>query len=488
MRRSEGQAAVLSVVPGFDARTAQDLLADASGWLLNLSGPELDRPVEQLRRCGILSESSGVLRISEPLRSDLRATLARESPEVFSAAVESLRPHAGNGFYQALSRMLGKSATDLHLAILEVQAAPEADEARNALIKLLQEPQSIARGVDPSIAARQLATVGAGRPHVDRMMQFVRGLDLWRAGKRGSASDLFKTVLRAGSRDLAQAISGHLLGVFLVSEGNLAVAEGNIEDSIAILRDLHDDHGLAMALTSLGRALRLQAAVGDQDSSARNSDQLLLEAAAALTEATEIQAAQGDSSGLAHAYYEFARVRELEGDLDGAIDLALISLDAARLPDGRLESLILLGGLYRDAGLSEEANSYLEDATGLAREARISSMTLARILNVQASVERRAGRYGAAISHARESLRVGQELGNRRHIAHAQHTLAASLLDADTPQSTIEAARLLRASLRSLRAMGDGPGEAMVLRTLSRVADSPREKPVYRRKPKQKPE
>ena len=92
----------------------------------------------------------------------------------------------------------------------------------------------------------------------------------------------------------------------------------------------------------------------------------------------------------------------------------------------------------------------------------LPTLSLAKMLNVQASVARREGRLSDARSLAERSIELGKDMGNVRHVAHATHTLARVLGDAG--ERLIAESLLVRAR-EMLETLQDERGMAMVDRT-----------------------
>ncbi len=157
------------------------------------------------------------------------------------------------------------------------------------------------------------------------------------------------------------------------------------------------------------------------------------------------------------------------GSLDSAIEVAEEAAGLLHHPDDRVSVYVVLGGLYRDTGEHERASSVLGQAAEFAEKHGHANLSLAMILNVQASADRRAGRTADAVKRPRQSVSVGERLGDRKHVAHARHTLAAALLDIGGPQERDEARALLAATATVLRQLNDERGLEMVGHTRDRL-------------------
>ncbi len=467
MRLLEEDAAVLSVPPLFDERTGRDVLAAV---LVDraAAGRSDDDPLRTLRLAGVLEEWDGLLRVSEPLRTDLRARLATEEPELFRAAAGRFAEHAANGFGDRCAAALGPRPAAVSAAVLRVLAAdPDRPEPLDDLVGLIASAPGGRRG-DGRAAARQLSGLPDEGRRVGRAVAFLLGLDAWRAGDRATATGLFTDVVAAPVWDRSAAIAKHLLGVQAAAAGDTAGAIEHLTSSVALLRAIGDRSGLAQTLTTLGRVQRLRASDPSVAAVAEDED-LLLRAVKALDEAARVANELGEYELEGRALFQLARVEQEYGSVDAAIEIAQQALGLLRRPDDVIEVQVLLAGLFRDAGLDEEAGNALGAAAELAVRTGRTDRALGRVLNVQASVDRRAGRIEAAIDRARQSVEVGRILGDRRHSAHAKHTLAAALLDRGLPRDHEAARTLIAEAMETLQDLTDPRGVEMVARTATRL-------------------
>jgi tetratricopeptide (TPR) repeat protein len=472
MRLLETEAAVLSVPTLFDEQTgraALDRLDSRRGTVHDWSAVDALRT---LRLAGVLEEWGGFIRVAEPLRDDLRARLAAEAPDIFREAAGHFAQHAANGLGEGYTAALGARPAAISAAVLRVMAAlpEERAEPLDDLVGIVTAAAGGRRG-DAAAAARQLEAIPERHWAVDRAIDFLRGINAWRNGDRATAAERFARVASGTLSDRPEAISRHLLGVVAASEGEFPKALDHLMASVALLRGQVDRHGLAQALTTLGRVLRAAAANADRDGV--TAGERLVLAGTALDEAVRIGSDLGDRELEGRALSELARVEHDYGSLESAIYLAETALDLLRRPEDLMQVRIVLGSLYRDAGMDAAASEALGVAAALAAESGQADRTLGRILNVQASADRRANRTEDAIARARESLSVGELIGDRRHSAHAMHTLAAALLDRGTFQDRVDAERYLSASTKTLRSLGDLRGVEMVERTWARLHKGP---------------
>jgi tetratricopeptide (TPR) repeat protein len=136
--------------------------------------------------------------------------------------------------------------------------------------------------------------------------------------------------------------------------------------------------------------------------------------------------------------------------------------------------------IERELGNESAYNALLIEAAEIAERDRVGGQSLAKLLNMAASSQRRAGDLLGALALAKRSLAIGRRLNDRRHVAHAAHTLAAIKIDLipgspDIPADLDEARKLLEESRTTLVRLRDAHGIELVdasLRRLSGVATS----------------
>ncbi|MGB5113103.1 MAG: tetratricopeptide repeat protein [Mycobacterium sp.] len=467
----EAQASLLSVAPAFDGRIAADLLDRSKDWLSSFDDRVAD-PIVALRLAGLIVEWKGVMRIADPLRTDLARKLSVDHPQQYKASARRFTEHARNGFSDKLQTALGRRGAEISVAVLGVTAADTETESDgiDRLISTLQQPSS--QHVDTATAIRQLEQSAVPGLSIERTKLFLLGLYDWRKGDRKLAAERFEQILARPRGDHIEGISGHLLGVFRAEQGDLKSSLLLLHSSSELLRKLDDRRGLAQTLTSYGRILRASALSQAMSSDrAEVAEEQLFSALSILDEAVSIGDDIGSGAIEGLALLELSRVEQASESLELAIESAE---EAAAILAGGQGSHLLhvhvhLGSLYRDSGRSDDARGALRKAAEIARDIGAADLTLARILNVQASADRRAGLLDEAIESARESVAVGERLRDRKHTAHALHTLAAALLDLGVQDATEEAIGYLNRSLDLLRTLGDSKGIDMVERTLRRT-------------------
>lgn len=467
----EAQASVLSVAPAFDNHVAAGIFGSTEDWLTKFGGATESDPIASLRLAGLLVEWSGVMRIADPLKSELAARLAVENPTTYRACAHTFSAHARNGFHTRLATALGERGAAVSVAVLDVAAAEPDSESSSigSLIATLQTSSS--RPIDTAAAIRQLSQSPTRNITTDRLAAFLAGLHDWRLGRHPEASDQFESVLASRKDDQIEAIARHLVGVHRAEQRDFDSSLLYLETATDLLRRLGDRRGLTQALTSFGRVLAASAAshVAFLNRPVFEAE-LLVRAAKILDEAIAIGTDLHENVLTGRAILEQARVEYASERIDAAIELAE---DAARVLSHHQPDLVnvytYLGSWHREAGRTDEAREVLRTAAAIAERSGGSDAALARVLNVQASADRRAGLTDDAIRNARDSVEIGRRLGDTRHVAHALHTLAASLLDLNSHEAQAEAAQLLNEARALLEYLGDAKGVSMVDTTLSRI-------------------
>ncbi|MGV0780288.1 hypothetical protein [Mycolicibacterium sp. XJ775] len=473
MDRLEAQASVLSVPPAFDEDVASDILRNSHAWLSELKGDDSD-PISALRIAGLLVESEGVMRIADPLRAELARRLARDHPVQYRNSATAFSTQACNGFHRRLAALLGDRGAMVSAATLGLTAADKDSERQQAdwLIEILTtEP---VRAVDAAAAVRQLERSPLRRAETDRLAALLQGLYEWSQGFQQNASEQFELVLSQREGDRTEAIAELLLGTYRVEEGDNSSGLLHLSAAIDLLRKLDDSPHLAKALISYARALVAGSHGGAASIDALDmaSEQLRM-ATAALEEALGIAIQASDDLIKGLALLELSRVEYASERIDAAIKLAEDAAGALANHDLELLSaLTFMGSLYREAGLRDEARQALTDAANLAARTEASDLGLARLLNLQASTDQRAGLVRDAIINARESVAIGRRSGDHQHTAIALHTLGSILLDLNSAEATNEAVEYLQES-RALLKDTDKKGIEMVEQTLQRARSLP---------------
>jgi predicted ATPase/class 3 adenylate cyclase len=267
------------------------------------------------------------------------------------------------------------------------RALPELDNFRGALAWGLQS-DSIALGFEIATALDQLWTLG----DLDEGIRW------------------FERLFHHPQAELvSQGLRAHALrayGSYLHLAGRHAAAEEVWAQSLAIFKELEDEHGRAVLLHRLGIS-----AMWRDD----------LERARELVEASdEIHRRTGDVWGRAQTIGTLGAIARDEGDERSALDLVRESAELAReaeVPWWESGALAELACLCLNAGLLEEGEAHARESLAIAnrlrdRPGRIFGVgNLARIAAERGKSER-AGRLWGAI----EDEQAGAPLGGwRRH-------------------------------------------------------------------------
>lgn len=124
-------------------------------------------------------------------------------------------------------------------------------------------------------------------------------------------------------------------------------------------------------------------------------------------------------------------------------------------------------GFHHDGQIAEAARLLrpLAESRRLSLESAIATHLVGQFDAGVATPQHR----GRAIRMVKRSLSLGLELGNDKHVAHVQHTLANLWIRYEPETRLHEAFRMLDSSLNSLSAQGDTFGVAKVLHTYGRA-------------------
>jgi len=258
----------------------------------------------------------------------------------------------------------------------------------------------------------------------------------------------------AGGQTTVRARALHRAGLLAVAEGDLRTGQTVLKESVAIWRQLDDQHGLALALAALGRvaskrrepaarpliaeSLALCRALGDQRRVAMRLIQLGLHATyegdpvtacASLTESLTICRDLGDRVGMADATFQLGQLAMMQADYG-----------AARAHFAR--SL----ATYRETGATH---------------------SIASVLNRQAELAAHDRDWEQALALGEESLTLSEELGDK-------DTMAWSLQDlgrvARHRGDERRATALFQGSLELRREQGHTSGAVVCLSELAEGA------------------
>jgi tetratricopeptide (TPR) repeat protein len=371
-----------------------------------------------------------------------------------------------------LLRAIGYGA-DLNLAVLALAAAEESRRPAETdkLLDVLQSAAVVGRVGDTAAAIRLLKRSAPPDPHFSRLSTFLFGMYEWQIGHRRESSDYFEAMLNRPHADRPEAIARHLLGVYRAEQGKLPEALVHLQMAIEQLRALNGARDLAQTLTTYGGVLRVSAvAARAVNPGSEEATKQLQTASESLIDAIQIARELGDNLQLGLAQLELARVERTSENIDEALSLANESAESlSEFTEHLIPVYTLLRNLYRDDDQYSKAREVLGLASELADQTDEQDPSLARILNAQASADRRAGRIDDAIINARRSVDIGNRLGDRKQYALALHTLAAALIDQNLAATAAEAAGYLTTAKSILNSFGDTRGVEMVERTETRM-------------------
>lgn len=452
---------LLSAAPWFDEPTATDLLKLASD--SNALGNEEPIPsLRDLRLSGVLVHRGAASRVVEPLRSELRSSLYAEDEDLYVRALRVFVQHAQNGLAPSLTAVMGSHGSWLNIKALATVANSNDNDAFGELVDRIQNSQIRSTSDLASDAARLIERYAF---KTDRRTDFLNGLALWNKGQRVSATLHFERVLVDRRLDTAGAISGHLVGVTRYSEGDLGPAIDLLTQSVQDLRSLGDMSGLAMTLTSLGRAHR------EVFRTHKSAEDLIL-ALRVLEEAVDLSSP--GSVGRGRALTALAQCYQDADDPERGLRVAEEAVKLLPVGDDALAARTTVALIYRRLGNQDAYEEALESAAEYAEKQDVGDVQLSRLLNMLAASRRRAGDLDGARESARRSLQMGRRMNDQRHIAHAAHTLAAINLDSlpddlvARRRRLLEIERLLHESRTILAGLKNTYGIEMVDETLRR--------------------
>ena len=460
---TEAHVKLLSVPPFFDEATATELVSELADELVEGASGD-SRFLVSLRLAGVLTGQPGCWQISDATRVQFRELLAVENPVLFKRALGICVDHMRNGLESTMRLVFGAANAQLLISVFAVGKEAGDHSAFDKVILQLNEGHRLGRASGETIARVALSQLPAHRDR-SRQLEFLEGLQDWRVHQRPTAEKHFDRVLAASVTDLADAISAHLTGVAMSTRGEYGNARTVLQRSVETLRELDDRRGLCQTLISLGitereiSAKRLSEADDyDMDVNTRASlmvqaDEIFRAAQDALNEAAGLAHDLQDSHLEAQAHLELAACFERWNDIDAAIEESETAHSIMSHDDRAYVRLLTqLGSLYRRNADYENAGAVLDEATQTAFDLGRENIELARLLNVQAAYERRRQNFETAHSYAESSVRIGRKLGDKRHLGHALHTLAAvTIAQAQTMADLNDAQKLLRESEEALR-------------------------------------
>ncbi|MBT1598464.1 hypothetical protein [Curtobacterium flaccumfaciens] len=349
-----------------------------------------------------------------------------------------------------------RSSTRLLVESVRVVAARDDSRSFDQLIDTVHESDRLGRSVDTENAA---ATLRRYLGDHDRRLVFLDALASWQNGDRASAVRGFEIVLRTKVKDKAEGIAAHLTATHLHDQERGAEDEaiGFLQRAERALAAVHDHWGMSLTRSTHGRVLRDRAtrAVPRDQALLTKSLQQYVAAESALSKLPMDDALDRIRT---RARITMGRAETLaeQGELDAALTVARAVFD--ELPEDAEEKLYcrtLLARLYRDTNQIGEALEALDpDRIRRVGTSRRADAEVARALNVLATVQQRSGDLVGAEQSAADSLALGEELRNRRHVKHATVTLARIKMDRLGPEPSNADIRAVRSLL--YRARQDG--------------------------------
>ena len=407
---------LLSIPPVFDEATAADLVFELADELADGASGD-SHFLMALHLTGLLTGQPGCWQISDATRTESRELLIKENPALFKRAISICVNHMSNGLASTMRQMFGMANANLLVSTMALGKEDGDHAAFDKVILQLTEGHRLGRQSAETVARVALSQLPA-HPDRYRQLEFLQGLQAWRARQRSDAEKHFDRVLDTKFTDRADAISAHLTGVAMSGRGEYANAVTMLQRSVGTLRDLDDKRGLCQTLISLGIAEReisaKRLAEADDDETDVNTrasrlaqaDEIFRTAQNALNEAARLARDLQDSHLEAQAHLELAACFARWNDIDAAIEES----EAARYiisHDDRayVRLLTQLGSLYRQNEDYENTGAVLNEATQAAFYLGRENIELARLLNVQAAYERRRRNFETAYTYAESSVR-----------------------------------------------------------------------------------
>jgi tetratricopeptide (TPR) repeat protein len=321
-------------------------------------------------------------------------------------ALERLLDYYQHAAARAEARLAGQTRPGPPPASAVPPAAPDLNEARQALAWARAERVSLLACLDHVTRAGQHARVVALTAAMTELLR--------RDGPWADAITRHATAIQAARQcgDLAgEAGALHSLADLRQLTGEYPGAARDLEQALAIYRNLGDRLGEANALRNLG-AVRLL--TDGLPGAARDLEQALA-----------IYRNLGDRLGQAGALNILGDVRRLTGDYPAAVRDLEQALGIYRdLSDqlGQGRALNNLGDLRRETGDYPGAVRDLEQALGIYRDLR-DRLGQAVALNILGDVRRQTGDYPAAVRDLEQALGIYRDLGSRLGEANALRDL-----------------------------------------------------------------
>lgn len=415
---------LLAALPFFDLDLAASVVALAR---TDGSGGDIDRWANQyvfdLVAAGLLEDFQGLWRLPSYQRGDNSSADWEDQDDRVRESLERFQKHAKSNFGLRVRQILGARGAVLLQRTLAVVRSSDFG-AFDSLVEFLLESESLGRRND---ARNSVSTLDHYVAVSDRRVRFLDGLAKWQQGHKADAAAQFEVVLRDDVDDKAAGIAAHLLAVYR-HETDADGVESLLERSESALTAIEDAWGLTLTHTTHGRILRDMARLTSP------SDRELLAGAQKQYEKALISLSAVKPDDLDHPRRRRAWIELGLADVLGDLDEPVAAIEKAEraiedLPVSSEENLFgrtLLARLYRDNNRVDDALAILtREMIRQRRASRRADLQIAKSLNVLASVQRRSGDLSGAEITATESLELGLQLKDQRHIAHSAMTLAA---------------------------------------------------------------
>jgi tetratricopeptide (TPR) repeat protein len=432
---------LLSAVPCFDvaigvqiASLAEEQLAeqDLEGWAVKY--------LNSLSALGGIERVGELYRVAEPIRLGNRSITMEQAPNLLRRVLNLFADHAEGAMRTQLSRVMGVRGSIVAVQTIRAVANPDEAAEFDHLIDLVHRSSRLGRYRDAGAAAELMRTY---TQQIDRRIVFLEGLSAWQTGDKARAASAFREVLKFGVSDKADGMAAHLFGVYLHEQGRVPEALELMERAERSLAQARDLRGLAITKASHGRILR--------DSFKNSGDsQYLVEALRVFEQGLRhLEKVSSDPADMAQTRGRIGMgIAVVRGDLE-QYDLAIADarLAAREFRDGSVEegwALITLARLLRDSGDVSSALELLEARWGLDGFANSWDIQTATALVVLSSLFRRDGKIGPSLIAARQSLEIGEFLGNQRQVAISLLNLADTEIADLPPGATTDSAEVRR--------------------------------------------
>jgi predicted ATPase/DNA-binding NarL/FixJ family response regulator len=297
--------------------------------------------------------------------------------------------------------LIRQAHADYYLALVE-EAEPHLKDQQQLLwLRILDREQENLRAALSWLIAHEKAEIVLRFCAALWWFWQIRGY--WSEGRRW-----LKTVLalpEAGEPMVLRAKVLSATGELAADQGDLLEARLLLTESVALCKELNDDHRLVRPMSTLGRVMVVQ---GDHTA-----------AASLLKECIALCRKLGSTWELSRSLLTLGYVRWLDGDLKQAIALTQEGLIIARELGDKAQiahALNNLGHFFWNQGDLVQARTHAEEGLMLLRETGAKSLlfstlgTLGSILLSQGDFERAKALYTEGIS-------LGKELGNETLIA-----------------------------------------------------------------------